>query len=125
MKRIILILLSLAVVTVAFPPPKAKAIDPITMAILAPVAMKAAEAAKPYVIRSIVGTGEGLLKIGKDAFQILYLPLGICEMTIGAPFKKFRKGLVHTVRGGLVAPTRMILHILILPVYMVGARVNI
>jgi hypothetical protein len=125
MKRTILIILSLAIVMMAFPPPKARAIDPITMAILAPVAMKAAEAAKPYIIRAAVGTGKGLLKIGKDAFQILYLPLGLCEMTIGAPFKKFRKGLVHVVRGGLVAPTRLLLHIFILPVYMVGARVNI
>lgn len=125
MKRVILVILSLAIVMVSFPPPKAKAIDPITMAILAPVAMKVAEAAKPYLIRSVVGTGEGLLKVGKDAFQILYLPLGLLEMTFGAPFKKFRKGLVHTMRGGVVAPVKMILHILILPVYMVGAKVNI
>jgi hypothetical protein len=113
MKRFVLIILCLAFVMTVFSPPKARAIDPITMAILAPVALKAAEAAKPYLIRAVVGTGSGLLKIGKDAFQILYLPLGICEMTIGAPFNRFRKGLVHTVRGGLVAPTRLFLHILI------------
>ncbi len=106
-------------------PPKARAIDPVTLAILAPIAVKVAEAAKPYLIKSAVSTGRGLLNIGKDSLEILYLPLGIGEMTIGAPFKKFRKGLVHTVRGGVIAPTKLVLHVLLLPVYMVGARVNI
>ena len=100
-----------AVAMTAFPP-KVRAIDPITMAILAPVAVKVAEAAKPYVIRAAVGTGSGLLKVGKDAFEILYLPYGLGEMTIGAPFTRFRRGLVHVVRGGVVAPTRLFLHIL-------------
>lgn len=124
MKRSFLTVLVVAVAMTAFPP-KVRAIDPITMAILAPVAVKVAEAAKPYVIRAAVGTGSGLLKIGKDAFEILYLPYGLGEMTIGAPFKRFRRGLVHVVRGGVVAPTRLFLHILILPAYMVGAQVNI
>ena len=124
MKRNLLIILSVAMLMTAFPP-RARAIDPITMAILAPVAMKMAEAAKPYVIRSIIGTGKGLFKIGEDVFEILYLPLGLGEMTIGAPFNKFRKGMVHSVRGGLVAPTKMLLHIFILPVYMTGAKINI
>ena len=106
-------------------PPRTRAIDPITMAILAPVAMKVADAAKPYIIRSIVGTGKGLFKIGEDVLEILYLPFGLGEITIGAPFNRFRKGMVHIVRGGLVAPTKMLLHIFILPVYMTGARINI
>lgn len=114
----------LAVVFPAFAP-KAEAIDPITIAILAPIAIKAAEAARPYVIRSLVGTGEGLLKIGKDALHILYLPYGLLEMTIGAPFRKFRPGLVHVVRGGVVAPIRLVLHTLLLPVYMTGAKINL
>ena len=124
MKKIILICLLLAVVFPAFAP-KAEAIDPITIAILAPIAIKAAEAARPYVIRSLVGTGEGLLKIGKDALHILYLPYGLLEMTIGAPFRKFRPGLVHVVRGGVVAPIRLVLHTLLLPVYMTGAKINL
>ncbi|MCI5779514.1 MAG: hypothetical protein MR051_06850 [Lentisphaeria bacterium] len=124
MKRSFLTVLVVAVAMTAFPP-KVRAMDPITMAILAPVAVKVAEAAKPYVIRAAVGTGRGMLKIGKDAFEILYLPYGLGEMTIGAPFKRFRRGLVHVVRGGVVAPTRLLLHILILPAYMIGAQVNI
>ncbi len=124
MKRFLLIILTAAVIMPVIPP-KAGAIDPVTLAILAPIAVKVAEAAKPYLIRSAVRTGKGLLNIGKSSFEILYLPLGIGEMTIGAPFNKFRKGLVHTVRGGVVAPTKLFLHVLLLPVYMVGAQVNI
>ena len=110
---------------VLFMPPKARAIDPITMAILAPVALKAAEAAKPFVIRSVVGTGKGVLKIGKDVLEILYLPYGLGEITIGLPFNKGRKGLVHIVRGGVLAPAKLVVHVLVLPVYMTGARINI
>ena len=106
-------------------PQRAKAIDPVTMAILAPVALKVADAAKPFVIRSVVGTGKGLFKIGKDVFEILYLPYGLGEITLGLPFNKGRKGLVHIVRGGVIAPAKLLVHIIILPVYMTGARINI
>jgi hypothetical protein len=124
MKRTVLIILTV-VITMTVAVPRAQAIDPVTMAILAPIALKAAEAAKPYLIRSLVRTGKGLIDIGKDVFELLYLPYGLGEMTIGAPFNKFRKGMVHVVRGGVIAPIKLILHILILPVHMTGAKVNI
>ena len=106
-------------------PQKAKAIDPITMAILAPVALKVAEAAKPYVIRSVVSTGKGIFMVGKSAFEILYLPLGICEATVGLPFNQGRKGVKHMIRGGVIAPAKVLVNVLLLPVYMTGARINI
>ena len=115
----------IAVLVLPFSAFKVQAIDPVTMMILAPVAVKAAEVARPYVVKSVIGTGRGLIKVGRDAFHLLYLPLGILEMTIGAPFKKFRSGMVHVVRGGVIAPVRLILHTLLLPVYMTGANVNI
>ena len=115
----------IAVLVLPFSAFKVQAIDPVTMMILAPVAVKAAEVARPYVVKSVIGTGRGLIKVGRDAFHLLYLPLGILEMTVGAPFKKFRSGMVHVVRGGVIAPVRLILHTLLLPVYMTGANVNI
>ena len=115
----------IAVLVLPFSAFKVQAIDPVTMMILAPVAVKAAEVARPYVVKSVIGTGRGLIKVGRDAFHLLYLPLGILEMTVGAPFKKFRAGMVHVVRGGVIAPVRLILHTLLLPVYMTGANVNI
>ena len=124
MRTKVLVLLAVLLFSFAVPP-KAHAIDPITMAILAPIALKVAEAAKPYVIRSVVGTGRGAFKIGKDAFEILYLPYGLGEITIGLPFGKGRRGMVHIIRGGMVAPTKMVLHTLLLPIYMSGANLNI
>ena len=115
----------IAVLVLPFSAFKVQAIDPVTMMILAPVAVKAAEVARPYVVKSVIGTGRGLIKVGRDAFHLLYLPLGILEMTVGAPFKKFRTGMVQVVRGGVIAPVRLILHTLLLPVYMTGANVNI
>lgn len=124
MKKFIMILL-VAVLVLPFGAMKARAIDPITLMILAPVAVKAAEIAKPYIIKSVIGTGRGLIKISRDAFHILYLPLGLLEMTIGAPFKRFRTGVKHVIRGGVIAPIRLILHSFLLPAYMIGADINI
>lgn len=106
-------------------PQKAKAIDPVTMAILAPVALKVADAARPYVIRSLIGTGKGVFQIGKSALEILYLPLGIGEVIFGLPFKKVRSGVKHVIRGGVIAPAKVLVNVLLLPVYMTGARINI
>lgn len=124
MKKFLAVLLVVGILCPFFAP-KANAIDPVTMMVLAPVAIKVAEAARPYLERSLIGTGQGLLKIGKDAIHILYLPWGLLEMTIGAPFKKFHAGMVHVIRGGVLAPVRLILHTLLLPVYMLGAQINI
>ena len=124
MRKLIVIML-VAVLVLPFGAMKAQAIDPITMMILAPVAVKAAEVARPYVVKSVIGTGRGIIKVGRDAFHILYLPLGLLEMTVGAPFKKFRTGLKHVIRGGVIAPIRLILHSLLLPAYMVGVDINI
>ena len=51
--------------------PRARAMDPVTLAILAPIALKAANAAKPYLIRAGLNTGRCLLKMGEDTLQTL------------------------------------------------------
>ena len=107
-------------VTFAFPAPKAEAIDPVTLAILAPIALKAANAAKPYLIRA----GRCLLKMGEDTLQTLRLPLGLLQMSIGAPFGGFRNGLVNTIKG-FIAPGKLVVHTLLLPAMMVGLDINI
>lgn len=121
----VMVVLAVSCMMFAVPAPKAKAIDPVTMAILAPVALKLAEAAKPFVIRSVIGTGKGVFKIGKAAFEVLYLPYGLGEITFGLPFNKGRRGLVHMIRGGVIAPAKIVVYTLLLPVYMTGARINI
>ncbi|MBO7329647.1 MAG: hypothetical protein J6W00_12855 [Lentisphaeria bacterium] len=124
MRSPILVILAVCCYMFAFPPPKAKAIDPITMAILAPVALEVANAARPYVIRGIVNAGKGFFKIGKATFEMLYLPWGFLELTFGLPFKKARRGIVHVVRGGVIAPAKIFVHTLLMPVYIVGVQVN-
>jgi hypothetical protein len=87
--------------------------------------LKVAEAAKPYLIRAAVGTGKGLLNVGKSALEILYLPYGLGEITIGLMFNKGKRGLVHIIRGGVIAPVKIVVNILLLPVHMTGAKINI
>ena len=124
LKKFILVLITVSIFAPCFMP-EARAIDPVTMMILAPVAIKAAEVARPYIVKSLIGTGKGMLKIGKDVLHMFYLPYGLLEMSIGAPFNKFRSGTVHVIRGGVIAPARLFLHLFLLPVYMTGATINI
>ena len=124
MKRFVKILLLVLVTAILFPAPKAEAIDPVTIAILAPIALKVADKAKPYLIRALLNTGRCLLKMGKDTFQILYLPYGMLKMTVGAPFGGFRNGLVNTIKG-FIGPGKLIVHTLLLPAMMIGFDFNI
>ena len=120
MKKFLAVLLTVGILCPWFMP-EANAIDPVTMMVLAPVAIKVAEAARPYLEKSIISTGTGLFRMGRDAVHIFYLPWGIGELCVG----KFHSGLVHIVRGGVWAPFRLILHTFLLPVYMIGAQINI
>ena len=124
MRRFILVSLAAAMVLLAVPPPKVQAIDPVTIAILAPIALQLANAARPYVIRGLVNLGKGLIRVGKDVVELVFLPYGLLKMTLGAPFGGFRSGLVYTVRGG-IAIGKMVFHILILPLVMFGFNINV
>ena len=121
-RRIKILFLILALMLV--PMHQAKAIDPITIAILAPVALQLANAARPYVIRGLINFGKGLLRVGKDMVELVFLPYGLLKMTFGAPFGGFRSGLVYTLRGG-IAIGKMIVHILILPIVIFGVNFNV
>ena len=120
-KFVKIMLLSLAVLVAL--PQEAEAIDPVTIAILAPIALQLANAARPYLIRAATNTAKGALKVGKDMIELIYLPYGLGKMLFGWPWGGFRSGLVYTIRGG-IAPGKMIMHTLLLPVYMVGIEVN-
>ena len=121
-RRIKILFLVLALMLV--PMHQAKAIDPITIAILAPVALQLANAARPYVIRGLINFGKGLLRVGKDMVELVFLPYGLLKMTFGAPFGGFRSGLVYTLRGG-IAIGKMIFHILILPIVIFGVNFHV
>ena len=116
-------LISLAFL-VLWPAPQAEAIDPVTIAILAPVALQVAKAAAPYIIRGLANGGKCLLKMGKDVLEILYLPLGIGQALFLGPWGGLRPGCVKMIKG-CIAPGKLVLHTLLLPVMLVGVNINI
>jgi hypothetical protein len=93
--------------------------DPVTIAILAPVAIKAAEVMMPYVIQGLKNAGAQLIKMGLDLAGILKLPLGIIQSTFGAPIGMLSPGLKNIV-DGLVAPFQLIWHTVTLPIAIFG-----
>ena len=103
---------------------QAKAFDPVTIAILAPVALQLANAARPYIVRGLVNLGKGVVRMGKDVIELVFLPYGILKMTFGAPFGGFRSGLVYTIRGG-IAIGKLVFHVLILPLTIFGINFNV
>jgi hypothetical protein len=105
-------------------PQRAKAIDPVTLAILAPIALQVADAARPYVARGMINFGKGLLKVGVCALQLSYIPYGIFKMVFPSPWGKLRSGLVYTFRGG-IAIGKMLFHTLLLPAYLFGLQINL
>ena len=123
MRRNLNILFLVLALFVAFVPQTAKAMDPVTIAVLAPIAIKAAQAARPYIVRGLINLGKGFIKILKSSFGIIYLPYGMGKMMFAWPWGGFRSGFVYTLKG-LFAPFKMIFHTLMLPLYVAGFEIN-
>ena len=93
--------------------PEAKA-EPVTLMILAPLALEAAKEASPAVIGGMQGSRGQLAEIGEDMGNILRLPLGILQSTAGIPLGMLGDGL-ENITLGLVAPLQLVGDLLILP----------
>ena len=117
-KRCTLIVL-LSVFLCSMVQPEAKAIDPVTIAILAPIAIKAAKVMRPYIQRGIISGTKGLIQTGKDTLEILYLPWGVVQMTLGLPFGGLGPGISNIGRG-LIAPFKVVADVLYLPIQFTG-----
>lgn len=102
--------------------PEAVAIEPITMVLLAPVAMKVYQAAEPRIVRGMRTGGKRLVKMGVDIFEILYLPLGLVQSTVGAPFGFFKSG-VKNMGKGIIAPGKLVLDTLAFPFTLWGVDI--
>ena len=111
MKKLILIiiLLSGGVIYV----PKAQA-EPVTMVVLAPLALEAAKQLSPHAITALRSGGMQLLEICKDMGNLLRLPLGVIQATLGIPFGMLGDGL-ENITIGICAPFQLVGDILILP----------
>ena len=98
--------------------------EPVSMVVLAPLALKAANTASPYVIQWMQNSGSQLLNIGKDIAEILYLPLGLIQCTAGAPFGFFSNGLGN-IETGCVAPFKLVWDVFLLPLTIFGIGIGI
>lgn len=112
-----------AAIMAAVLPERAEAIDPVTIAILAPIALKAAEAARPYVVRGMINCGKGMLKIGKASLDLFFIPYGLFKIIFLSPWGEFRSGVIYTMRGG-IGIGKIVVYTLLLPVYMCGLDIN-
>lgn len=119
-RRFVLVATLLCVIAFYFAPRyEAQAyVDPVTIAILAPIALKAASIVAPHVIRAMGAMGKELMKGGIDLAGILYLPLGVVESTVLLPWC-FSNGIKH-IGKGVVAPFKFALHVLVLPLTPLG-----
>ena len=100
-----------------------RAMDPITIAILAPVAVKCAEIAAPYVWRGLQNGGQHLYRIGINLIDIFRLPVGMLQATLGIPFNHFSPGIKNIIEGSL-APFNLIVNIVLLPLTFCGININ-
>ena len=103
--------------------PRARAIDPVTIAILTPIAIKGAEIAAPYVWRGLQNGGRHMLKVGENIIDMFRFPVGFLQATIGAPFGLFSAGMKNIVSGTL-APFSLTLNVLLIPLAFSGMNLN-
>ena len=96
------------------PAPEARAVDPLTIAILTPIAIKAAQVAAPYVLRGLRNMLIATAKTGRDFVDLLKLPVGLLLMTAGAPFGTFKRGCAYFFQG-MLAPFSLTWHVLCIP----------
>ena len=82
-------------------------------------AMAAAEKAQPYILRGLKGGLKGFCDMGMDMIDIFRLPLGVLQVTLGAPFGYFKDGIRNVVLG-FVAPFKLAFHTVMLPVRFCG-----
>ena len=121
-KRFLLLTILLGMAFMVIPAQKSEAIDPVTIAILAPVALKAAQVASPYVIKGLKNLAKGLILCGKDMIELFKLPLGFVQVTIGIPFGGLPSGIRNIVYG-TIAPFRLGFHAAMLPLNIFGIGV--
>lgn len=119
MKKTLLLMTVLIAIFMVFPVHTAHAIDPVTIAILAPIAIEAAQIAAPYVLRGLKAGGGHMIKMGKDVIEIFCLPLGVIQSTLGMPFGQLGPG-IRNIAVGFVAPFKLALDAVLLPIAFCG-----
>ena len=120
-RAIILFTLAVMLLVPGVCTPRTVAFEPITVALLAPVALKVYEAAEPRLVRGAAAGGRKMIQIGGNLLEFFLLPLGAIQMTLGAPFGFFSNGVNNIARGAM-APIKMVGNILVLPFTLFGVN---
>ena len=99
MRRRILLILTIALIGSFFfaPQPKAQAFDPVTLAILTPLAIQGAKILAPYVIRGLKNIAVVGLRSAKYLLKFFLVPIGLVECII-MPWR-ISTGLAHMGQG--------------------------
>jgi len=112
--KFILILL-LGFLAFSMPTQQAKAMEPISMAMmLAPIVIPIVKAALPYIFKGAVNMAGAMIEVGMEMFNMILLPIGFFETTVGA-YWWFDSGVTHLTDGGMALPKSLFLMLLVLP----------
>ena len=122
MRRRILLILTIALIGSFFfaPQPKAQAFDPVTLAILTPLAIQGAKILAPYVLRGLKNVAIVGLRSAKYFIKFFLVPFGLLECII-TPWR-ITTGLSH-IGQGFIGLFCFIGNILILPIAIFGVGV--
>ena len=120
-RRYFVIFLCAGIIFYGMAIPKAKAMDPVTIAILAPILLPYAIQAAKYTAKGLIKTIPGWVEFGKQTLNIFRLPLGICQVFLGFPFGLAGYGFGNIAKG-VMAPFLMIKEILLMPLYFFGFK---
>ena len=93
--------------------------EPVTMALLAPIALQAAKEASPHVISGMRGAGDHMVAVVNDVGRIFLLPLGVIQITAGLPFGYMGEGL-NNIWNGVCAPFALVVDVITLPFAFTG-----
>ncbi len=121
LRKYFIILLCVSVIFYGVAIPRAKAMDPVTIAILAPILLPYAIQAAKYTAKGLIRTIPGWIKAGTQVLNIFRLPLGILQIFLGWPFGLAGFGIGNVVKG-VVAPFKLIYEILCMPLYFFGFK---
>lgn len=118
-QKLIMLTILAGLIMVFLPAPKARAMDPVTIALLTPVALEVAERAQPYIIKGMQGGVKGFMQMGGALLEIFLLPWGVIQSTLGLPFGGLGPG-IKNIGIGMIAPLKLALYTAVLPIYFLG-----
>lgn len=99
----------------SMPAPKAKAMEPISIAMMAaPIAIPIIKALLPYILKGAVNMAGAMFEVGVEMCNMILLPVGFFETTLGA-YWFWDSGIQHLVEGSLSFPKTLFLMLCVLP----------